>query len=109
MIPPLLVVTYRVCCSHDTRTRLHPFLLSELERATNCTPEAGTGSSGEKEWQRAAAPAAAARAEMHPVLYPILLLLARLKAGGETSGVGIGQAEVRTCGANGVCCVSRGE
>ncbi|CAN0161291.1 unnamed protein product [Ectocarpus sp. 6 AP-2014] len=73
--------------------KLHPFLLSELERATNCTPEAGTGSSGEKEGQRAAAAAAAARAEMHPVLYPILLLLARLKAGGETSSLGIGQAE----------------
>ncbi|CAM9221310.1 unnamed protein product [Ectocarpus fasciculatus] len=73
--------------------KLHPFLLSQLERATNCTPEAGTGSSGENEEQRAAATAAAARAEMHPVLYPILLLLARLKAGGETTGVGIGQAE----------------
>ncbi|CAM9242712.1 unnamed protein product [Ectocarpus sp. 4 AP-2014] len=73
--------------------KLHPFLLSELERATNCTPDAGTGSSGEKEGHRAAAAAAAARAEMHPVLYPILLLLARLKAGGETSSLGIGQAE----------------
>ncbi|CAM9203468.1 unnamed protein product, partial [Ectocarpus sp. 8 AP-2014] len=73
--------------------KLHPFLLSELERVTNCTPEAGTGSSGEKEGQRAAAAAAVARAEMHPVLYPILLLLARLKAGGETSSLGIGQAE----------------
>ncbi|CBJ32757.1 conserved unknown protein [Ectocarpus siliculosus] len=77
--------------------KLHPFLLSELERATNCTPEAGTGSSGEKEGQRAAAAAAAARAEMHPVLYPILLLLARLKAGGETSSLGIGQAECAEC------------
>ncbi|CAM9609423.1 unnamed protein product [Ectocarpus sp. 12 AP-2014] len=73
--------------------KLHPFLLSELERATNCTPEAGTGSSGEEEGQRAAAAAAAARAEMHPVLNPILLLLARLKAGGETSSLGTGQAE----------------
>ncbi|CAM9200948.1 unnamed protein product [Ectocarpus sp. 13 AM-2016] len=77
--------------------KLHPFLLSELERATSCIPEAGTGSSGEKEGLRAAAAAAAARAEMHPVLYPILLLLARLKAGGETSSLGIGQAEVGAC------------
>lgn len=81
-------------CTVPYRTRLHPFLLSELERATNCTLETGTGSSGEKQGRRAAAAAAAARAEMHPVLYPILLLLARLKAGGEASGVGIGQAEV---------------
>lgn len=56
-------------------TRLQPFLLSQLERAADHTARASTGPllgrTGE-----------AARAEMHPVLYPILLLLARLRVAG---------------------------
>eukprot|EP00903_Cladosiphon_okamuranus_P018216 g16755.t1 len=59
---------------------LHPFLLSELERATDHTAEARAGPG-------------VSRVEMHPVLYPILLLLARLKAGGGSNGMEAEQAE----------------
>lgn len=62
--------------------RLHPFLLSELERATGNTAEARAGPG-------------VSRADMHPVLYPILLLLARLKAGGGSNGMEAEQAEVK--------------
>lgn len=71
---------------HVCGSRLHPFLLSQLERATDHTAEASSNSS---------AGPRVSRAEMHPVLYPILLLLARLKAGRGSSGVEAEQAQVQ--------------
>lgn len=61
--------------------RLHPFLLSQLERAADHSA-------------KARAERGVSRAEMHPVLYPILLLLARLKAGGGGNGIEGEQTEV---------------
>lgn len=65
--------------------RLHPFLLSQLERATN---------HNKQQQQNPAAAVTVSRAEMHPVLYPILLLLARLKVGGGSNGMEAGQVKV---------------
>lgn len=82
--------------------RLHPFLLSQLKRAADhasrdnaiashsVTPGAVSGQEG-----TAAVAAATSRAEMHPVLYPILLLLARLRASGGEAETGAEQNEVR--------------
>lgn len=78
-IPLVLVILLRGA------VRLHPFLLSQLERAADHTAEAR-------------AEPGISRAEMHPVLYPILLLLARLKAGGGSNGMEAEQAEVTAGG-----------
>ncbi|CAM9102187.1 unnamed protein product, partial [Hapterophycus canaliculatus] len=67
--------------------KLHPFLLSQLERATYQSAGAEKSDCPQNGAQQRVV---LARAEMHPVLYPILLLLARLKAGGEN---GIAEAE----------------
>eukprot|EP00752_Nemacystus_decipiens_P004263 g3894.t1 len=64
----------------EQHSQLHPFLLSQLERATDRTAEARAEPS-------------VSRAEMHPVLYPILLLLARLKAGGGGNSMEAEQTE----------------
>lgn len=73
--------------------RLHPFLLYQLERATDHTAEARPGPG-------------VSRAEMHPVLYPILLLLARLKTGGGSNSMDAEQAEVIRAGIGEKCDLS---
>lgn len=70
-------------------SRLRPFLLSQLERATAHDAGARNDETPRTAPQQRLA---LARAEMHPVLYPILLLLARLKAGAENV---IAEAEQR--------------
>lgn len=81
--------------------RLHPFLLSQLKRATDhasqdsatASPSASAGVLGGQEGPPAAK--VTSRAEMHPVLYPILLLLARLRASGGAAETEAEQNEVK--------------
>lgn len=60
--------------------RLQPFLLAQLERAASQASTSATGALG-REPKAGAGGGRGVREEMHPVLYPILLLLARLRSG----------------------------